>query len=270
MRQDVEQLEVGPERRPAAGAPAHRAKREIALHVRQPAERGQQGDRHPRGRLEQELVAGAHLESARRRQLQQRGRIPQALGERLLHVDVRTRLQRLRGQHPVGGRWGAHVHDVHAPPCQHLAQRAERRDVGRQLEQGLPGRLGGVGHRHQPGPPPGALDGPGVVHRHLAGAHETHPQGGRGCRGRGSGRSRSGASVYGCCHGVRGWGKIQASPGAGGGFLSPIPRNKIVAGRPRCGAAPPRVPWVPFLLPGTAVLSMSSGLPRPLDERPQG
>ncbi len=141
MRQDVEQLKVGTERNAPARAAAHGTEGKVTLHVRQPAERRHKPESDTCWRLEEELMTGAYLEPARRGQVEDLGRLPGALRERLLDVDTRARLEGLAREGAVCHRRRTDVHDVHRRSRQHLAQRIEPGRAGDEHEQPLASHL---------------------------------------------------------------------------------------------------------------------------------
>ena len=177
MRQDVEQLKVGPERDPPRCGSARRAKREIALDMADLADRGQQLERKPRRLLEEQLVSGANRPLASPGETGQFIDLDAPLDHGLLNVDMATRLQRLTRKLEMGIERRDDVHHIGALGLQQLAERAVPSSLGSKPRDGRASSFRGIGDRDQLRCGSGRGDRAGVMLSHFPPSHQRHPQG---------------------------------------------------------------------------------------------
>ena len=171
MRKDVEQL--GGERLRACPLGVHPdgAEREVAVHLRDRAERRDARHQLAVRWVADLLVSGTHEQAAVAGQPEQLSRLALRLDERLLDVDVRAGEQRLTSGLVVSPRGRAHVDETRLRFPQQLGERRVRH--GPRQRGDLPRRaVGRVAYRGDEVRRPHASQGMEMKAGHPAGARE--------------------------------------------------------------------------------------------------
>lgn len=149
MRQDVDELVFGAERRAAVGPPAHRLEREITLDVDQPADHGQVFLVELAGALEQHLVRRRGLQPLRGGEIEDLRGLALREREGLLDVDTRAVLEGQARERVVRVRRRDDVHDVGFRARQQFGRVGVMFDVLAELFVDVFLLEEGIGHRDE-------------------------------------------------------------------------------------------------------------------------